>query len=98
MVAITTRQTVGTFPSVLPDRRDDRVADCAALEMLCPGNRTGGSNPPLSVLLTIQRGPSSDADEGPLFVLHENHQIFGHWTAGSRRGNPDSVCLSYGVT
>ena len=28
--------------------RDDRVADCAALEMLCPGNRTGGSNPPLS--------------------------------------------------
>lgn len=29
-------------------RRDGRVADCAALEMLCPGNRTGGSNPPLS--------------------------------------------------
>ena len=25
------------------------MADCAALEMLCPGNRTGGSNPPLSV-------------------------------------------------
>ena len=24
------------------------MADCAALEMLCPGNRTGGSNPPLS--------------------------------------------------
>ena len=25
-----------------------RVADCAALEMLCTGNGTGGSNPPLS--------------------------------------------------
>ena len=24
------------------------MADCAALEMLCAGNRTGGSNPPLS--------------------------------------------------
>ena len=32
--------------------RGDRAADCAALEMLCPGNRTGGSNPPLSVLMT----------------------------------------------
>gem|GEM_PF-5974932 len=31
--------------------RDGRVADCAALEMLCPGNRTGGSNPPLSAQL-----------------------------------------------
>ena len=29
-------------------RRGDRVVDCAALEMLCAGNRTGGSNPPLS--------------------------------------------------
>jgi hypothetical protein len=32
-------------------RRGGRVADCAALEMLCPGNRTGGSNPPLSVFM-----------------------------------------------
>src|SRR5262245_58314455 len=29
-------------------RRGDRAADCAALEMLCGGNSTGGSNPPLS--------------------------------------------------
>ena len=33
-------------------RRGDRAADCAALEMLCPGNWTGGSNPPLSARLT----------------------------------------------
>mgnify|MGYP007114270164 CR=1 FL=1 len=32
-------------------RRDGRAADCATLEMLCPGNRTGGSNPPLSAYL-----------------------------------------------
>ena len=30
-------------------RRDDRVADCAWLEIRCAGNRTGGSNPSLSV-------------------------------------------------
>ena len=29
-------------------RRGDRVADCAALEMLCGGNSTAGSNPALS--------------------------------------------------
>ena len=29
-------------------RRGDRAADCAALEMLCLRNGTGGSNPPLS--------------------------------------------------
>ncbi len=29
-------------------RRGGRAADCAALEMLCGGNLTGGSNPPLS--------------------------------------------------
>ena len=27
------------------------MADCAALELLCAGNGTGGSNPPLSALL-----------------------------------------------
>ena len=31
------------------------MADCAALEMLCPGNRTGGSNPPLSAFLARSR-------------------------------------------
>ena len=31
-------------------RRDGRVADCAALEMLCARKGTGGSNPPLSAL------------------------------------------------
>src|SRR5580698_1799478 len=32
-------------------RRDDRAADCAALEMPCPRKGTGGSNPPLSAFL-----------------------------------------------
>ena len=40
--------SVVSIGSVFADRRGDRVADCAALEMLCAGNRTGGSNPPLS--------------------------------------------------
>ena len=31
-------------------RRGDRVADCAALEMLCTGNGTEGSNPSLSAI------------------------------------------------
>lgn len=43
-------------------RRDGRVADCAALEMLCGRNVTGGSNPPLSacrnVLRSFQTVPS----------------------------------------
>jgi hypothetical protein len=31
-------------------RRGDRVAECAALEMLCTGNGTEGSNPSLSAI------------------------------------------------
>ena len=37
--------------------RGDRVADCAALEMLCCGNATAGSNPALSAI----RGLSTKA-------------------------------------
>ena len=38
-------------------RRGDRVADCAALEMLCTGNSTAGSNPALSAI-TVYTGSS----------------------------------------
>ena len=40
-------------PSIEYCRRGDRAADCAALEMLCGGNFTGGSNPPLSVYFLL---------------------------------------------
>ena len=45
-----TRETTETIYKILSYRlrRGDRVADCAALEMLCCGNATAGSNPALS--------------------------------------------------
>ena len=33
-----------------PQRRDDRVADCASPERMCGGNSTEGSNPSLSAI------------------------------------------------
>ena len=46
------------------------MADCAALEMLCTGNGTGGSNPPLSA--SIEGRPANRATAwvcGPFVVL-----------------------------
>ena len=47
------------------------MADCAALEMLCPGNRTGGSNPPLSARPNASE-PSQDGSEAFAFVSPRN--------------------------
>ncbi len=44
--------------------RDVRVAEGARLESVCAGNRTGGSNPPLSVSFLSPDGRSAVTDRG----------------------------------
>jgi hypothetical protein len=47
------QSTLNSMLSLLPPRRGDRVADCAALEMLCTREGTQGSNPCLSASSTL---------------------------------------------
>ena len=49
------------------------MADCAALEMLCTGNGTGGSNPPLSAFRDIALvSPCIKALAGAILIVPIN--------------------------
>ena len=87
-------------------RRGDRVAEGGGLENRCAGNRTGGSNPSLSVFLLRSESPSFAA-LGDLrevssasatvaltryFALSRNEMLSSCW--GKWRGSPSTVLPS----